>query len=70
MYSLILYDFRFSLYLDHNHDLPLQERPKEKYNINVEDQEYFLQFSCKKHNSAKFCLFIFFFTDINHLQVH
>lgn len=34
---------------------------KKKYNINVEDQEYFLQFSCQKHNSAKFCSLIYFF---------
>lgn len=29
-YSLILYNYCFPLYLDRNHDLPLQERPKEK----------------------------------------
>lgn len=43
---------------------------KKKYNINVEDQEYFLQFSWQKHNSAKFCSLIYFFTDINLLKVH
>lgn len=41
---------------------------KKKYNINVEDQEYFLQFSCQKHN--KFSSLIYFFTDINLLKVH
>lgn len=34
---------------------------KKKYNINVEDQEYFLQLSCQIHNSAKFCSFIYYY---------
>lgn len=30
-----------------------------KKNINVEEQEYFLQFSCQKHDGAKFFSFFF-----------